>query len=91
MHRQAVFWLSDQPEEVSLPTEGLYKPPAVAAFALTSSVPDYSGGTAPDSHRVPDCLGGWLIKRINNMGRISCQGSGIRENCRFRLYPRRRR
>jgi hypothetical protein len=52
-----VFWLSDQPEEVSLPTEGLYKPPAVAAFALTSSVPDYSGGTAPDLHRVPDCLG----------------------------------
>ena len=52
-----VFWLSDQPEEVSLPTEGLYKPPAVAAFALTFSVPDYSGGTAPDSHRVPDCLG----------------------------------
>ncbi len=21
------------------------------------SVPDYSGGTAPDLHRVPDCLG----------------------------------
>ena len=52
-----VFWLSDQPEEVSLPTEGLYKPRAVAAFALTFSVPDYSGGTAPDLHRVPDCLG----------------------------------
>jgi hypothetical protein len=52
-----VFWLSDQPEEVSLPTEGLYKPPAVAACALTFSVPDYSGGTAPDLHRVPDCLG----------------------------------
>ena len=28
-----VFWLSDRPEEVSLPTEGLNKPPAVAAFA----------------------------------------------------------
>jgi len=27
------------------------------ACALTFSVPDYSGGTAPDSHRVPDCLG----------------------------------
>ena len=22
----------------------------------TLSVPDYSGGTAPDSHRVPECL-----------------------------------
>ena len=52
-----VFWLSDQPEEVSLPTGVFYKAPAVAACALTFSVPDYSGGTAPDSHRVPDCLG----------------------------------
>ena len=50
-----VFWLSDQPEEVGLPT-GVRVSPAVAGCALTSSVPDYSGGTAPDSHRVPDCL-----------------------------------
>ena len=53
-----VFWLSDQPEEVSLPTRGLDQPPAVAGNFLTVSVPDYSGGTAPDLHRVPDCLGG---------------------------------
>ena len=58
-----VFWLSDQPENVSLPTEGLYKPPAVAGNCLTFSVPDYSGGTAPDSHRVPDCLGFGLFMR----------------------------
>jgi hypothetical protein len=30
--------------------------PAVAGVGLALSVPDYSGGTAPDSHRVPDCL-----------------------------------
>ena len=59
-----VFWLSDQPEEVSLPTRVFHKSPAVAAFALTFSVPDYSGGTAPDSHRVPDCLGfGYLTNK----------------------------
>ncbi len=52
-----VFWLSDQPEEVSLPTGVCHKPPAVAGNCLTFSVPDYSGGTAPDFHRVPDCLG----------------------------------
>ncbi len=30
--------------------------PAVAGVSLASSVPHHSGGTAPDSHRVPDCL-----------------------------------
>lgn len=28
----------------------------MAGRSLASSVPHYSGGTAPDSHRVPDCL-----------------------------------
>ncbi len=36
---------------------GFCNSPAVAGKCLTFSVPDYSGGTAPDSHRVPDCLG----------------------------------
>jgi hypothetical protein len=52
-----VFWLSDQPEKVSLPTGVFHQSPAVAGTCLTFSVPDYSGGTAPDLHRVPDCLG----------------------------------
>ena len=62
MHRRQVFWLSDQPESVSLPTGVVYQPPAVAGTCLTFSVPDYSGGTAPDSHRVPDCLGFGQLK-----------------------------
>ena len=59
LHKTArqVFWLSDQPEEVSLPTGVFISPRQWPAFALTFSVPDYSGGTAPDLHRVPDCLG----------------------------------
>jgi hypothetical protein len=52
-----VFWLSDQPEEVSLPTGVFISPRQWPAMALPCSVPDYSGGTAPDLHRVPDCLG----------------------------------
>ena len=32
--------------------------------AFTASVPDYSGGTAPDSHRVPDCLGSFSLGLI---------------------------
>jgi hypothetical protein len=51
-----VFWLSDQPENVSLPA-GFLSPGSGRLVAATFSVPDYSGGTAPDSHRVPDCLG----------------------------------
>jgi hypothetical protein len=51
-----VFWLWDLPEEASLPAGVLGKSPAVAGLSLASSVPPHSGGTAPDSHRVPDCL-----------------------------------
>jgi len=52
-----VFWLSDQPEGVSLPTGVNPGSGRLKTFAL--SVPDYSGGTAPDSHRVPECLAGF--------------------------------
>ena len=34
------------------------------AQRLNSSVPDYSGGTAPESHRVPDCLSDIMIEGI---------------------------
>jgi hypothetical protein len=42
------------------------------ACALTSSVPDYSGGTAPDLHRVPDCLGFGF--EFYNRQTAECQG-----------------
>ena len=38
------------------------KPRQWPALAFALSVPDYSGGTAPDSHRVPECLAGFWLK-----------------------------
>lgn len=49
-----VFWLSVQPVGASLPT-GVC-PGSGRADALALPVPDHSGGTAPDLHRVPGCL-----------------------------------
>ena len=40
-----VFWLSDQP-----PPEAF---PALASGAISGAVPDHSGGSAPDFHRLP--------------------------------------
>jgi hypothetical protein len=48
-----VFWLSAQPVRASLPIR--VRPDSGRAHAPSLTVPDYSGGTAPDSHRVPDC------------------------------------
>ncbi len=48
-----VFWLSAQPEGAGLPT-GVN--PGSGHGQPAPSVPDYSGGTAPDLHRVPECL-----------------------------------
>jgi hypothetical protein len=53
---------------------GLLGAPAVAAFALTFSVPDYSGGTAPDFHRVPECLGFQFSIFYINRQAPYCQG-----------------
>ena len=40
-----------------------------------SSVPDYSGGTAPDSHRVPDCL------EVQLVGILLTRGRGFVKEC----------
>ena len=76
-----VFWLSDQPENVSLPTAGLYQPRQWPACALTSSVPDYSGGTAPDFNRVPDCLGVRFSECMINMLVHVCQAGSLSGQC----------
>ncbi len=49
-----VFWLSAQPVEDSLPIRVV--PDSGRALVPSLTVPDYSGGSAPDSHRVPGCL-----------------------------------
>jgi hypothetical protein len=58
---QQVFWLSDQPSCDTFPVE--WSPP-VAGFRLVTDVPDYSGGTATESHRVP----GYWIKPFKIYG-----------------------
>ncbi|BBF91612.1 hypothetical protein BLTE_02970 [Blastochloris tepida] len=48
---QQVFWLSDQPPPSSLPNGVV--PISGLALALEGGVPDYSGGSATEFHRVP--------------------------------------
>jgi len=55
-HHQAGLLALGSPEESSLPAGVSVASPSVAGVSLASSVPHHSGGTAPDSHRVPDCL-----------------------------------
>ncbi len=49
-----VFWLSAPPVEDSLPIRVV--PDSGRALVPSLTVPDYSGGSAPDLHRVPGCL-----------------------------------
>ena len=52
---------------------------------LLSSVPDYSGGTAPDSHRVPDCLGSLICHTLSAHPRLVKGKFDIREVGRKRV------
>lgn len=55
---QQVFWLSDQPSQTPS-RQG--RPRQWLAHRLVSDVPDYSGGTAAEFHRVP---GYWMVVRL---------------------------
>ncbi len=76
---QQVFWLSDRPPDCVFPVE--WSPP-VTGFRLATGVPDYSGGTATDLHRVP---GYWMRSECSRSSALS-SNHGLSSRC---AAPRR--
>jgi len=63
----SVSWLSGLP---SAPSRVAVPPSGCASHARAAGVPDHSGGSAPDSHRLPIATD--LERRDRIAGRLHC-------------------